>query len=104
MIMIYKYKMPPLGCPKKDLKQRSLTDAFGISQCSNQLHISKNEVYDHVDEDHESDSVELLEEELTSKRYKRTFNSKCKMRFPWAYAVKYCNGVERIKCSWCVKF
>ena len=26
------------------------------------------------------------------------------MRFPWAYAVKYCNGVERINCLWCVKF
>ena len=104
MIIIYTCKMPPHGHPKKDLKQRSLANAFGISQCSNQLHISENEVYDHVDEDHESDSAKLLEEEPTSKRYKRTFKSKWKMRFPWAYAVKYCNGVERIKCSWCVKF
>lgn len=26
------------------------------------------------------------------------------MIFPWAYVVKYCIGVEKIKCSWCVKF
>ena len=45
--------MPPLGHPKKDLKQHSLADAFGIFQCSNQLHIFENRVYDHVDEDHE---------------------------------------------------
>ena len=45
--------MPPLGHPKKDLKQHSLPDAFGISQRFNKLHISENEVYDHVDEDHE---------------------------------------------------
>ena len=60
--------MPPLGQPKNDLKKCSLADAFGISQCSNQLHIPKNEVYDHVDEDHESNSEELLKEQPTSKR------------------------------------
>ena len=26
------------------------------------------------------------------------------MRFSWAYVVKHCNDVERIKFSWCVKF
>ena len=57
-----------------------------------------------MEEDHESYSAKLLEEESTSKRYKITFKSKWRMRFPWDYAIKYCYGVERLKCSWCVKF
>ena len=96
--------MSPLGHTKKDKKQRSIADAFGIPQCSNQPCNSENEVYDHPFEGHESDSAKLLEEEPTSKRPKRAFKSNWKTRFPWAYAVKDCNGVERIKCSWCVKF
>jgi hypothetical protein len=39
--------MSSLGRPKKDKKQRSITDAFGIPQCSNQPWNSKNEVYDY---------------------------------------------------------
>jgi hypothetical protein len=70
--------MSSLGRPKKDKKQRSITDAFGIPQCSNQPCNSENEVYDHPFEGHESDSAELLEEEPTSKRPKRAFKSNWK--------------------------
>ena len=96
--------MSRLGRPKKDKKQLSLADAFGIPQCSNQPMHHANEFDDLPLEGHESDSAERLEEETTSKKTKRTFNSKWKTRFPWAYVIKDLNGVQRIKCSWCVKF
>ena len=35
---------------------------------------------------------------------KRSFKSKWKTIFPWAYAIKDSNGVEKIKCSLCVKY
>lgn len=59
--------------------------------------------YDHLNEDHESGNVELLEEEPASKRSKKTFKSKWKTKFSWVYVVKDCNGVERKKYSSCVK-
>ena len=96
--------MYPIGLPKKDKNQLSIVDAFGISQRSNQPCNFPNEVDTHPHEDEESDSVEIVEGEQPSKKQKRTFKSKWKTRFPWAYVVKDCNGNERIKCSWCVKF
>ena len=96
--------MSPVGRPKKDKKQLSIVDAFGISQRCNQPCNFPNEVDTHPHEDEESDSVEIVEGEQPSKKRKRTFKSKWKTRFPWAYVVKDCNGNERIKCSWCVKF
>ena len=77
---------------------------FGITQHCNQPCNFQNEVDTHQHEDEESDSVEIVEGEETTKKRKRTFKSKWKTRFPWAYVVKDCNGNERIKCSWCVKF
>ena len=38
--------MSRLGCPKKDKKQISLADAFGIPQCSNQPMHHANEFDD----------------------------------------------------------
>jgi len=96
--------MSPIGCPKKDNKQLSSVDAFGLLQNSNQPCHFQNEVDTHPPEENESDSVELVEGEQPSKKHKRTFKSKSKTRFPWVYVVKDCNGDERIKCSWCVKF
>ena len=96
--------MSPVGRPKKDKKQLSIVDAFGISQRCNQPCNFPNEVDTHPHEDEESDSVEIVEGEQPSKKRKITFKSKWKTRFPWAYVVKDCNGNERIKCSWCVKF
>ena len=67
--------MSSLGRPKKDKKQHSINDAFGIPQFSNKPCNSENEVYDHPFEGHEFDSAELPEEEPTSKRPKRAFKS-----------------------------
>ena len=92
--------MPPLGRPRKDKKQLSLDDAFGIPQHSNQPCHFENEVDDNPLESHESDSAEPLEDEQPSKRSKRAFKSKWKTKFPWAYVVNDCNGVQRIKCLW----
>ena len=77
---------------------------FGITQRCNQPCNFRNEVDTHQHEDEESDSVEIVEGKEPSKKRKRTFKSKWKTRFSWAYVVKDCNGNERIKCSWCVKF
>ena len=49
--------MSHVGHPKKDKKQRSIADAFGIPQCSNQPCNSENEVCDHPFEGHKSDSA-----------------------------------------------
>ncbi|KAH9291916.1 hypothetical protein KI387_042897, partial [Taxus chinensis] len=98
-------KMASIGRPKKDKKQLSLADAFGISRHSSQPCDSQNEEFDILaQEEHELDGAEFGEEEHPSKKPKRTFKAKWKTRFPWAYAIKDCNGVERIKCSWCVKY
>lgn len=97
-------KMSPIGHLKKDKKQLSIVDAFGLPQRSNQPCHFQNEVDTHPPKENESDSVELVEGEQSSKKRKRTFKSKWKTRFPWAYVVKDCNGNEIIKCSWCVKF
>ncbi|KAH9295072.1 hypothetical protein KI387_038660 [Taxus chinensis] len=97
--------MASIGRPKKDKKQLSLADAFGISRHSSQPCDSQNEEFDILaQEEHELDGAEFVEEEHPSKKPKRTFKAKWKTRFPWAYAIKDCNGVERIKCSWCVKY
>ena len=69
---------------------------FGITQRCNQPCNFQNEVHIHQHEDEESDSVEIVEGEELSKKHKKTFKSKWKTRFPWAYVVKDCDGNERI--------
>ena len=96
--------MAPIGRPKKHKKQSSILDAFGINQQSSQPRVFQNNVDVHPTEDHDSNSIEIFKDEQTSKRLIRTFKSKWKTRFLWAYAVKDCNGVEKIKCSLCVKY
>ena len=65
--------MSSLSHSKMDKKQCSITNAFGIPQCSNQPCNFENEVYDHTFEGCELDSAELLEEEPTSKRPNKAF-------------------------------
>jgi hypothetical protein len=72
--------------PKKDNRQLSIIDAFGIR--SNQPCHFRNEVDAHPPKDNESNSVELVEGEQPSKKLNITFKSKWKTRFPWAYVVK----------------
>jgi len=82
----------------------SVLDAFGLPQYSYQPCNFPNEVIVHVHEDDESDSVELVEIENTSKKHKIIFKYNWKTIFPWTSLIKYYNGNEGIKCSWCVTF
>ena len=53
--------MSPIGRPKKDKKQLSIVDAFGITQRCNQPCNFRNEVDTHQHEVKESASVEIVE-------------------------------------------
>ena len=65
--------MSPIGRPKKDKKQLSIVDAFGMSQCSDQLCNFPSEVDTHSHENEEFGSVEMIEGEQPSKETKKNF-------------------------------
>ena len=70
--------MSPIGRPKKDKKQLPIVVALGLLRHSNKPCNHKNEVVAHLNEDDQSNSVELVERENPSNRHNCIFKNKSK--------------------------